>query len=55
LELLKNLLDVGRRASCYDPGCAIIDTWREHVVIECVYEVVKVVVRLILEWRVNMV
>mgnify|MGYP006944729310 CR=1 FL=1 len=36
------MLDVGRGGSRYDPGCAIIDTWREHVVIECVYEVVKV-------------
>ena len=40
---------MGRGGDCYNPGCDIIDTWREHVVIGHVYEVVKVVVRLIFD------
>ena len=32
----------GEAAATIQAGCAIIDTWRGHVVIECVYEVVKV-------------
>ena len=43
---LLNVLDVGRGGGRYDPGCAIIGTWRECVIIECVYEVVKVVARI---------